>query len=151
MRILEVTQTYSPFFEFGGPPTKVRALAEGLAALGNEVTVLTADWGLDKRLLTLPDQPPAENSPFGRRQKLNGVTAIYLGNWLHYRAISWNPALPRYLRARLQQRLRSTLPVSPAAAMPSASLAAMTVPKMLTPMVPPMLRVNCKVEVAAPI
>jgi glycosyltransferase involved in cell wall biosynthesis len=103
MRILEVTQTYSPFFEFGGPPTKVRALAEGLAALGNEVTVLTADWGLDQRLLTLPDQPPAENSPFGRRQKLNGVTALYLANWLHYRAISWNPALPRYLRARLQQ------------------------------------------------
>ena len=56
MRILEVTQTYAPFFEFGGPPTKVRALAEGLAALGNEVTVLTADWGLDKRLLTLPDE-----------------------------------------------------------------------------------------------
>jgi len=32
---------------------------------------------------------------------VNGVKAIYLPNWLHYRAASWNPALPRYLRARL--------------------------------------------------
>ncbi len=30
------------------------------------------------------------------------MKAIYLTNWLHYHAVSWNPALPRYLRARLQ-------------------------------------------------
>src|SRR6267143_1174733 len=35
MRILNVTETYAPFFEFGGPPVKVRALSEGLARLQN--------------------------------------------------------------------------------------------------------------------
>jgi glycogen synthase len=50
MRILSVTETYAPFLEFGGPPVKVRALAQGLAGHGNEVTVLTADWGLAARL-----------------------------------------------------------------------------------------------------
>ncbi len=64
MRILNVTQSYAPFFEFGGPPEKVRALSEGLAQLGHEVTVLTADWGLERRAAQLPGEPPAENSPF---------------------------------------------------------------------------------------
>ena len=102
MRILNVTQSYAPFFEFGGPPVKVRALAEGLARMGHEVTVLTADWGLEKRLGEHLDGVTAEDSPFGKRRKMNGVTAMYLANWLHYRATSWNPALPRYLRARLK-------------------------------------------------
>ncbi len=44
MRILNVTETYAPFLEFGGPPVKVRALSEGLARRGHQVTVLTADW-----------------------------------------------------------------------------------------------------------
>src|SRR6267143_3083515 len=35
MRILNVTETYAPFFEFGGPPVKVRALSDGLARLQN--------------------------------------------------------------------------------------------------------------------
>src|SRR5258708_8736069 len=102
MRILNVTQSYAPFFEFGGPPEKVRALSEGLAKLGHEVTVLTADWGLDRRLSELPGELPAENSPFGKKREVRGVKAIYLANWFHYHAVSWNPALPRYLRARLQ-------------------------------------------------
>lgn len=101
MRILNVTQTYAPFFEFGGPPVKVKALAEGMARKGHQVTVLTADWGLDARLSRAASGPQGEASPFGRRQKVNGVCAIYLPNWLHYRATSWNPALGRYLRARL--------------------------------------------------
>lgn len=101
MRILNVTQSYAPFFEFGGPPVKVRALAEGLARKGHELTILTADWGLDRRLSALPNEPAAEHCPFGRRRKLNGVTAVYLPNWLHYRAASWNPALGRYLRLRV--------------------------------------------------
>ena len=101
MRILNVTQSYAPFFEFGGPPEKVRALSEGLVRLGHEVTVLTADWGLERRLENLPGEPGAENSPFGKRREVQGVKAIYLPNWLHYHAVSWNPALPRYLRARL--------------------------------------------------
>jgi glycosyltransferase involved in cell wall biosynthesis len=102
MRILNVTQSYAPFFEFGGPPVKVRALAEGLARKGHEVMVLTADWGLERRLRSSPDEPPAEHSPFGRSREVNGVSAVYLANWFHYRAASWNPALGRYLRARLQ-------------------------------------------------
>ncbi len=102
MRILNVTQSYAPFFEFGGPPEKVRALSEGLVRMGHEVTVLTADWGLERRLENLPGEPPAENSPFGKRREVQGVKAIYLPNWLHYHALSWNPALPRYLRARLE-------------------------------------------------
>jgi glycosyltransferase involved in cell wall biosynthesis len=101
MRILNVTQSYEPFFEFGGPPAKVLALSVGLAKLGHEVTVLTADWGLDKRLKNETGAEPAEDSPFGRRRRKKGVRAIYLANWLHFRALSWNPALPRYLRARL--------------------------------------------------
>ena len=102
MRILNVTQSYAPFFEFGGPPEKVRALSEGLSQLGHEVTVLTADWGLDRRLAELPGEPPAESSPFGKKREVRGVKAVYLANWFHYHAISWNPALQRYLRARLQ-------------------------------------------------
>jgi glycosyltransferase involved in cell wall biosynthesis len=103
MRVLNVTQSYAPFFEFGGPPAKVRALAEGIAKKGHEVTVLTADWGVEGRLEGLPNEAPAEQSPFGRRRKVNGVTAVYLANWLRYRAMSWNPALGRYLRARLEE------------------------------------------------
>ncbi len=103
MRILNVTQSYAPFFEFGGPPAKVKALAEGMARRGHEVTVLTADWGLQERLREMPNEPSAEASPFGQRRKVNGVTAIYLANWGHYRALSWNPALGRYLRARLKE------------------------------------------------
>jgi len=103
MRILNVTQSYAPFFEFGGPPAKVRALAEGIAKKGHEVTVLTADWGLDDRLRSLPNEAFAEASPFGRRRRINGVTTVYLANWFRYRALSWNPALGRYLRARLEE------------------------------------------------
>jgi glycosyltransferase involved in cell wall biosynthesis len=101
MRILNVTQSYAPFFEFGGPPEKVRALSEGLVQLGHDVTVLTADWGLERRLQELPGESPAENGPFGKKRQVHGVKAVYLPNWLHFRATSWNPALPRYLRARL--------------------------------------------------
>jgi len=101
MRILNLTQSYAPFFEFGGPPAKVRALAEGLARRGHDVTVLTADWGLDRRLASSPKELPAESGPFGRCRVVNGVTAVYLSNWLQYRAASWNPALGRYLRAKL--------------------------------------------------
>lgn len=100
MRVLNVTQSYAPFFEFGGPPAKVRALAEGLARKGHSVTVLTADWGLDRRLELLKEGP-AMAGPFGRRREVEGVTAIYLPNWAHYRAASWNPALGRYLSARI--------------------------------------------------
>jgi glycosyltransferase involved in cell wall biosynthesis len=102
MRILNVTETYAPFLEFGGPPVKVRALSEGLARRGHQVTVLTADWGLEKRLQTQEEKITAERSPFGWRRNENGVQAIYLPTWMRYRTVSWNPAVKRYCRARLQ-------------------------------------------------
>src|SRR4029077_17475921 len=102
MRILNVTETYAPFLEFGGPPVKVRALSEGLARRGHQVTVLTADWGLEKRLQTQEQKITAERSPFGWRREENGVQAIYVPTWLRYRTVSWNPAVKRYCRARLQ-------------------------------------------------
>jgi glycosyltransferase involved in cell wall biosynthesis len=99
MRILNVTETYAPFLEFGGPPVKVRALSEGLARRGHQVTVLTADWGLEKRLQASEEKDTAERSPFGWRRSENGVEAIYLPTWLRYRRVSWNPAVKRYCRA----------------------------------------------------
>ena len=102
MRILNVTETYAPFLEFGGPPVKVRALSEGLARRGHQVTVLTADWGLEKRLQGQKEKITAERSPFGWRRNENGVQAIYLPTWMRYRTVSWNPAVKRYCRARLQ-------------------------------------------------
>jgi glycosyltransferase involved in cell wall biosynthesis len=103
MRILNVTETYAPFLEFGGPPVKVRALSEGLARHGHQVTVLTADWGLEKRLETTEEKNTAERSPFGWRRRENGVEAIYLPTWLRYRRVSWNPAVKRYCRAWIQK------------------------------------------------
>jgi glycosyltransferase involved in cell wall biosynthesis len=102
MRILNVTQSYVPFQEFGGPPVKVRALSEGLAQRGHSVTVLTADWGLEERAKSQPELSNVERSPFGWRREEKGVQAIYLPTWLRYRAMSWNPAVRRYCRARLQ-------------------------------------------------
>ena len=106
MRILNVTETYDPFLEFGGPPVKVRALAQGLARRGHTVNVLTADWGLEKRLRhhSEPDLQALgwDRSPFGWRHAQDGVQSIYLPSWFRYRALSWNPAVKRYCRARLQ-------------------------------------------------
>jgi glycosyltransferase involved in cell wall biosynthesis len=106
MRILNVTETYAPFLEFGGPPVKVRALAHGLAQRGHAVNVLTADWGLEKRLnhIAEPDLLALgwDRSPFGWRHAQDGVQSIYLPSWFRYRALSWNPAVNRYCRARLQ-------------------------------------------------
>src|SRR5262249_6996177 len=33
----------------------------------------------------------------------DGITAIYLPTWFRRRALSWNPAVARYCRARLQE------------------------------------------------
>jgi glycosyltransferase involved in cell wall biosynthesis len=106
MRILNVTETYAPFLEFGGPPVKVRALAQGLAQRGHAVNVLTADWGLEKRLHhhSEPELQALgwDRSPFGWRHAEDGVQSIYLPSWFRYHALSWNPAVKRYCRARLQ-------------------------------------------------
>jgi len=102
MRILNVTETYAPFLEFGGPPVKVRALSQGLARRGHQVNVLTADWGLEKRLPSDCESNGWDRSPFGWRHNEAGVQSIYLPTWFRYRTLSWNPAVNRYCRARLQ-------------------------------------------------
>ncbi len=84
MRILNVTQSYFPFEEFGGPPVKVRALSEQLSKRGHQVTVLTADWGLERRGTVKPANVTAERSSFGWRCEDNGVEAIYLPTWIRY-------------------------------------------------------------------
>jgi glycogen synthase len=78
MRILNVTQSYAPFLEFGGPPVKVGALSEALVRRGHQVTVLTADWGLAARLCGEVHSSGTSRSPFGWRREKNGVQAIYL-------------------------------------------------------------------------
>jgi glycosyltransferase involved in cell wall biosynthesis len=101
MRILSVTQSYAPFYEFGGPPVKVEALATGLAQRDHEITVLTADWGFESRQASGENAGTAERSPFGWIRRLNGVECVYLPTWFRYRAATWNPSVTRYCRARL--------------------------------------------------
>jgi len=101
MRILNVTQTYFPFLEFGGPPVKVRSLSQQLVKFGHRVTVLTADWGFPLRTSALANQSSVEPSPFGWRLEESGIESIYLRSWLRYRALSWNPGVTRFCRARL--------------------------------------------------
>jgi glycosyltransferase involved in cell wall biosynthesis len=101
MRILNVTQSYYPFLEFGGPPVKVRSLSQNLVKLGHEVTVVTADWGLQSKRGDLGKNCGAERSALGWRLEESGVEAIYLTTWLHYRALSWNPGIASFCRARL--------------------------------------------------
>lgn len=100
MRILNVTQTYFPFMEFGGPPVKIPALSEALVRRGHQVTVLTADWGLESRMSGTKGS--AKRGVFGWELKRNGVTAIYLPAWLHYRATAWGPHVGGYCREQVQ-------------------------------------------------
>jgi glycosyltransferase involved in cell wall biosynthesis len=99
MRILNVTQTYFPFMEFGGPPVKVRSLSQRLVKLGHKVTVLTADWGLESHVLAPGSQ--VERSAVGWHLEESGIEAIYLPSWVRYRALSWNPGIARFCRAQL--------------------------------------------------
>lgn len=96
MRILKVTETYFPFLEKGGPPLKVRALARGLVRRGHKVTVLTADFGIARRVA-----PPPARSEFGWQIEEDGVEAVYLPSALRYRALTWNPTARSFCRSRL--------------------------------------------------
>src|SRR5258708_18971917 len=102
MRILNVTQSYAPFYEFGGPPAKVEALSNGLAKRGHQVTVLTADWGYQKRQAK-DGGAVGKRGAFGWVRDANGVNSVYLPTWLHYRAASWNPAITRYCNENLDR------------------------------------------------
>jgi glycosyltransferase involved in cell wall biosynthesis len=101
MRILSVTQSYAPFYEFGGPPVKVESLANGLTERGHAVTVLTADWGFESRVASGKNVGSARRSAFGWMNEVNGVRSVYLPTWFRYRAATWNPAIARFCRERL--------------------------------------------------
>ncbi len=101
MRILSVTQSYAPFYEFGGPPVKVEALANGLAQRGHSVTVLSADWGFKARQASEKNTGKVGRSPFGWTREANGVESVYLPTWFRYRAESWNPTAAQFCRANL--------------------------------------------------
>jgi glycosyltransferase involved in cell wall biosynthesis len=98
MRLLNVTQSYYPFMDHGGPTVKVRALARGMAASGHEVTVLTADLGLDPAKQKIAR---ATASRWGFEATEDGVEAIYLRTQAHYRALTWNPGVSTFCRERL--------------------------------------------------
>lgn len=98
MRILEVTQSYYPFVDRGGPAVKVRALARGLAARGEEVTVLTADLGVDR----VANQTNAwVRDERGWRSQEDSVAAIYLKSRASYRSMTWNPGVFAFCREHL--------------------------------------------------
>lgn len=103
MRILNVTESYAPFYELGGPPAKVEALSRGLAERGHEVTVLTADWGVEQRIAGTEIEKKFARSPFGWTGEGRGVKTVYLPTWLRYRATSWNPSVVKFLRERLSE------------------------------------------------
>ncbi len=100
MRILNVTQSYAPFYEFGGPPAKVEALANGLSQRGHKVAVLSVDWGLKSREEG-EGGASAGRTEFGWMREANGVESVYLPARLRYRAATWNPVVKRYCRERL--------------------------------------------------
>jgi glycosyltransferase involved in cell wall biosynthesis len=83
-----VVQAYYPFQEKGGPVTKVPALARGLTRRGHRVTVLTADLGLGKYTGT---RIKPEHSKWGWKSEQDGVEAIYVSTFGHYRALTVNP------------------------------------------------------------
>jgi len=82
MRILNVTESYAPFYEFGGPPAKVEALSRGLAERGHSVTVLTADWGVLERIAGTEREKHFARSAFGCTGEELGVKVVYLPTWL---------------------------------------------------------------------
>jgi glycosyltransferase involved in cell wall biosynthesis len=98
MRLLQVTQSYYPFLAMGGPTVKVRALANGLAASGHSVTVLSVDLGLDPQQQKAIGAAPTR---WGFEAKENEVEAIYLRTRARYRALTWNPDVREFCRERL--------------------------------------------------
>jgi glycosyltransferase involved in cell wall biosynthesis len=98
MRLLQVTQSYYPFLDRGGPAVKVRALARGLASSGHAVTVLTADLGLDSEQR---ETTGATSGRWGFEAREDGVEAVYLRTRARHRSLTWNPGAAAFCRERL--------------------------------------------------
>jgi glycosyltransferase involved in cell wall biosynthesis len=99
MRVLSVVQFYFPFQDRGGPVVKVRSLVRGLAKRGHQVTVLTADLGLDR---VNGFAAKLQRCASGWRWEDEGVEAIYLATRGHYRALTFNPGVVKYCGASLK-------------------------------------------------
>lgn len=100
MRILKVTQAYYPFQDKGGPAVKVRAIALGLAEIGNSVGVLTNDWGFAPSIV--PGVTTAKDG-WGWRMEERGVSCTFLPSVLRYRNLSFNPAVLSFCRRTLSE------------------------------------------------
>jgi hypothetical protein len=98
MHLLNVTQSYYPFMDKGGPTFKARSLVRGMAAAGHEVTVLTADPGFDTAMQEIAHAVP---SRWGFEAKEGGVKVIYLRTSARYRALTWNPGVAEVWKERL--------------------------------------------------
>jgi glycosyltransferase involved in cell wall biosynthesis len=98
MKILNVTQSYYPFLDKGGPTVKVRALARGMSAAGHEVTVLSVDHGFDAQTQNIVNATP---SRWGFEAHEDGVQSVYLRTRARYRALTWNPGVAAFCRERL--------------------------------------------------
>lgn len=100
MRVLKVTQSYFPFVDRGGPAVKVRALARGLASRGEEVTVLTADLGLE-RMMNSAKTNGWVRERRGWRSCEDALETIYLKSNASYRSVTWNPGVFAFCSERL--------------------------------------------------
>jgi glycosyltransferase involved in cell wall biosynthesis len=100
MHILKVVQFYFPFQDRGGPVFKVRALARKLVQRGHEVTILTADLGLEKHEGL---NSSYEQCQWGWRATNEGIETIYLSTLARYHALTVNPHVNRYAHQSLNQ------------------------------------------------
>lgn len=99
MRVLKTVQSYFPFQERGGTAFKVRAIARGLARLGHDVTVLTADLGIRSRNAA----QRFESCPWGWRYEEDGVETIYLSTIARYRAVTINFGAMRFCASSIRR------------------------------------------------
>jgi glycosyltransferase involved in cell wall biosynthesis len=100
MRILNVTQSYYPFQDRGGPAFKVRSISRGLVKRGHEVTVLSADLGFGTEQAA---SIGAVHVARAWQSSLDGVEAIYLNTCGHYRSLTVNPGVVAFCRRRLPE------------------------------------------------
>lgn len=100
MRVLKTVQSYYPFQERGGTVFKVRALARSLVDRGHHISVLTADLGLKQHS---ENNFRVEICPWGWRAEQDGVEAIYLPTFGHFRALTINPGLMKFCGSSLSQ------------------------------------------------
>ena len=79
MHILKVAQTYYPYVDEGGRPTKVRAITKRLVLRGHSVMVLTANH--DRR---------GGHSDEDWTPDQDGADVIYLPSHIHFRTVTLN-------------------------------------------------------------